>query len=312
MKRKLVKQGQKSLVVTIPTSWLERNHLKKGDDIELEERQRNIIISPTTMTAEKKQPYFLDVTDKDHFYTMRKLTMLYRLGYDEIHISSANKYITHLKKRKQISLKQFLSELTPRFIGMEIISEKETVIILKCFTAFSKEETQGIQRRIFLLLKEFMEKINNKETFEEQEAHDQVVKFINYHLRILHLDLDLHYKEKQLLYSFFTIQDKISDCLRHCAQEVKQNKITEETLQTLKEIFDFYNELYLLFYQFEKKQQQELIKKRYLLLAKIKEKRRSVQDMKLLYEAKFILDCVNDFYECKLGLELLKQENESQ
>lgn len=308
MKRKLVKQGPNSLVVTLPASWLERNHLKKGDNIELAEQQRTLLLAPVAAAPEKKMPYYLDVAEKDHFYAMRKLTMLYRLGYDEIHVSSANKQITHLKKRKQIPLKTFLRELTPRFIGMEIISEKEAAIVLKCFTAISKEETQSIQRRIFLLMKEFMERILSGNSFDEQEAHDQTAKFINYYLRMLHLDLDMQYQEKQLLYSFFTVQDKISDCLRHCAQEINKKKIEKETQQVLKEIFTFYNELYLLFYQFEKKQHAEFIKKRYVLLNTIKEKKRSLADMKLLYEAKFILDCVNDFYECQLGLELLKNE----
>lgn len=310
MKRKLVKQGPNSLVVTLPSSWLERNKLKKGDVIDMEELQRSVIISSATRLLEKKQPYLLDVSDKDHFYMMRELTMLYRLGYDEVHVSSASKHIMHLKRKKQILLKAFIHELTPRFIGVEIVSEKETSFVLKCFIAVSREETTGIQRRIFLLLKEFMGKIIRGEQFDEQQEHDQIVKFINYYLRILHLDLELHYKEKQLFYSFFTIQDKISDCLRHCAQEIKGKKIMTETLQTVGEIFSFYDDLYNLFYRFERSQQQNIVKKRYSLLIKIKENKRSVQDMKLLYEAKFILDCLNDFYECLLGLDLLKDESE--
>lgn len=308
MRRKLVKQGPQSLVVTLPTRWITENNLRKGREVIITESENKLIIAATE-EQKLRPPYVLNITDCAHYYIIRTITMAYRLGYDEMQIHNEKRVVTHLRKNKPVPTKKFMRELTRRFIGMEIVSENEEKVIIKCFTAVTPEEAKNVQRRIFLLLKEFMEKISSQKKYDPEEEHDRVAKFINYYFRILHTTTTMSNQEKMLLYSLFSVQDKIADVLRHCSILLaKIKKPEEKTRELLKEIFDFYNELYVFFYDPAKEEKRKIVQKRYALVKKVETCKASPEETKLLFEAKFILEIINDFYECAIGLKTIQRE----
>lgn len=45
MKRKVIQMAGKTMVVSIPSDWVKKYGIKKGDELELEKKNRNIIIS---------------------------------------------------------------------------------------------------------------------------------------------------------------------------------------------------------------------------------------------------------------------------
>ena len=45
MKRKLVKQGAATLMVSIPSKWAKANNLDKGDEVELDEFRNRLVLS---------------------------------------------------------------------------------------------------------------------------------------------------------------------------------------------------------------------------------------------------------------------------
>ena len=45
MKRRIIKQGNNSYTLTLPISWIKENHLRGGDEIEIDEEDSKLIIS---------------------------------------------------------------------------------------------------------------------------------------------------------------------------------------------------------------------------------------------------------------------------
>jgi phosphate uptake regulator len=304
MKRKLVRQGPQSLVVSLPSSWLKKNHLEKGNDVEIVEISNNLVVSGKEVVEKKiKEDYVLNIDEMDDYLIKRYLTVLYTQGYEEIVVTFSKKELMLLKKKKKVGVEKFISELTHRFIGMEVLTAEKNRIVLKCFTALSPEELNSVQRRIFLLILNFMRNIFDKE-FNRNLAHDNIAKFINYFFRILNASPEASLKDKELLYSFFTVQDKLSDYLRHIHYEVHKNKISKRTKEFVKEVFDLYEEMYKLFYKF--KDIHRVVEKRYELVRRLSKMRLTAAETRVIYEVKFVLEIINSFYEISIGRKLIE------
>ena len=55
MKRKLVKQGTTTLMISLPSKWLKNNALNKGDEIEISDDQNGLIITKGAAKQQKKK-----------------------------------------------------------------------------------------------------------------------------------------------------------------------------------------------------------------------------------------------------------------
>ncbi len=305
MRRKLVKQGPQSLVVSMPSEWIKKNKLKKGDEVELQEIANNIVVSGKEVVEPKvKDPYVLDIEGKDDALVKRYLTMLYRLGYEEIVITFTKQNIKRLKKGKNTKVESFISGVHNRFIGMEVIDSEKHKIVLKCFTKTDIQELKSVQRRIFLLILSFMENMFDKK-YDSQRAHDNVAKFINYFFRLLNSTPEASLANKELLYGFFLIQDRLIDYLQYTHQELcKVKTVSTKTKNILQELFYLYKDYYQLFYNFKEEDKVRIIEKRFELSKKIRKGKFTLPETKILYEAKFILVIFVDFYETLVGKEL--------
>jgi phosphate uptake regulator len=299
MKRKLVKQGPQSLVVSLPAYWLKKNHLKKGNEVEIDEISNNLVISGKEVIEKKiKEDYILNIEEMDDYLIKRYLTTLYVQGYEEIIIKFSKKKITELKKGKKIEIENFISKLTQRFIGMEILTSEKNKIVLKCFTALNPEELKNVQRRTFLLILNFMDNIFD-ENFNKNLAHDNIAKFINYFFRILNASPETSLKNKELLYSFFVVQDKLVDYLRHIHDELHKNRVSKRVKMYIKEVFSLYKDMYKLFYKFS--DTKKIVTKRYELVNKLSKMRLTNGETRVLFEVKFILEIINSFTEVAIA-----------
>ena len=54
MKRKIVKQGAATLMVSLPSAWLRENKLGKGDEIDLEVFDDNLFVSATNIDIKRE------------------------------------------------------------------------------------------------------------------------------------------------------------------------------------------------------------------------------------------------------------------
>jgi phosphate uptake regulator len=138
MKRKIVKHGQSTLTVSIPSKWAKNNNLHNGDLINIEASKDKLILS-------KEDKYFeeieIDLTEEEGWYINRILRHLYTSGYDEIKVN--------YEKSEQLNLiRKSLSQLT----GMEIVESNPKYCMLKCIVPSDNSDYHKIVNKIMWLI----------------------------------------------------------------------------------------------------------------------------------------------------------------
>lgn len=117
MKRKINLVGQNTLTVSLPSKWARKYHLKKGEEIEVVEKGRNLIINhqKESLLGEK----VVDLTYVKSF-ARRMIMMPYVHGYDSIKI--------HFKDKETLYK---IKECMRFFLGFELVEETPRYCVLK-------------------------------------------------------------------------------------------------------------------------------------------------------------------------------------
>src|SRR3989344_3053601 len=87
MKRKVSQIGPSTLMVSLPSKWVKKFNVKKGNEIDLEEDSNRLIIS--TGTASNQKRIELDI-GKFPSLTRMYIMEAYRSGFDEVSITFQN------------------------------------------------------------------------------------------------------------------------------------------------------------------------------------------------------------------------------
>ena len=138
MKRKVIKQGNNTLTITLPRKWTERFGIHAGDEINLEEQDHALLLR-----SEKVTP--LDVSAEISFHGLnqpilwRQMISAYRAGYDTIKIHFdpqavyRNIYTSYADFNKKISVSsiEVVRDAFNGLIGMEIIEHKKDFCVVK-------------------------------------------------------------------------------------------------------------------------------------------------------------------------------------
>lgn len=140
MKRKLIQMAGKTMVVSLPSSWVKKYGLKKGEEIDLEEKGRNIIIGIGSKQEKEGEEITIHIPSPDVFME-RSLHIWYRAGYDKIVVTFEDKNV--LRK---------VRDTVKKLLGFEIIKETDKNCTIKSVVTGMEEEFDNILRRIFLSL----------------------------------------------------------------------------------------------------------------------------------------------------------------
>lgn len=108
MKRKIVRQGNGGLTVSLPISWARERKLIPGDEVELRREDSRLAISATG-SAKKTKVLKFKRYNKSLLRTL--LSSYYRMGYSELQLSFDDSVPIAL-----------LAEIVPSLLGYEIIS----------------------------------------------------------------------------------------------------------------------------------------------------------------------------------------------
>ncbi len=169
MKRKVVKLGPATLVVSLPSKWVKKCNVDAGDELEIEEESRGLLI-----TSESKKESLKEIhvkVDKENKHDLRHiLTHIYRLGYNRIVITGAD--VEDVKKYTRDLL-----------MGFEITSRKDKVYIIENVAEPRDQKYEAILRRIFFII---------KDTQETTYRHIQQKRFNMQEIEDLRNQLDRH------------------------------------------------------------------------------------------------------------------------
>lgn len=228
MKRKVNLVGTNTLTVSLPTKWCQRNSVEKGTELYAAEHGRAITFSATerAQTAAKE----IDISRYDRFLLGRVLTVLYRTGASSITLVHTVSELPDERSGESRPVKTLIRDYCNRFIGMEITSQTATRTEIGCFLVEREQELNTIERRIYYLIRETLLEMNAamKESYESfhatsYEQHNNVVKYVNYAIRLLHT---AERGERTHRAIAFKAIDKLLDNMRHLSNAIATHGVT--------------------------------------------------------------------------------------
>ena len=149
MKRKAIQLAGKTLVVSLPSKWARRYGVRKGAEVEMEERGRQIVLS--TETESDVDRISMDVSGLDVEVVRRwLLPSLHKRGYDEIEIKYENDSF----------LKAIQETISDTFIGFAIVEQTKTRCLIRIVAREQEKEFDALLRRAFLVTKSLGEGIS--------------------------------------------------------------------------------------------------------------------------------------------------------
>ncbi len=246
MKRKIVQHGSSSLTVTLPNKWAEKYHLKKGEEINVEESGPLLIISTGKEAATDKK----EISASEYgVFTKNNLSHLYQLGYDELEI--------HYEDAKV--LEEIKSRL-PECMGFEIIDQKKNTVYIKSIAATLESEFDMLLRKAFLITNEMakeiaqsLEKGDYSHMKEIQEIEVLNNKFTDICIRILNKRGYKNPKRTMQAYEVVKNIERVADEFKYICELLKDCKkpLSKEAIQSFKEAVEYYMAFYNMFYKFD-------------------------------------------------------------
>jgi len=237
MKRSIVKQGAATMMISLPSKWVKKNKLEKGNEINLEEKGNELIISSEEKKIKKETE--INIGDFNDSSIRTILTNSYRLGFDKIKINFLN-------PKTSDRIEKIIKD---NLIGFEIIKKTDRSCEIENITEPSSEQFNNIFSKILLNIDDLYDIGVSMLKGEKKEFNDTEIKiqqFYNFCLRVITKDSTLNY---QLSWTFYTELIKAQREIYHMLKYLEKNNIKElketlELLQDSKKIFELLKKAY--------------------------------------------------------------------
>lgn len=265
MKRKLVKQGSATLMVSLPSKWVKSNNLGKGSEVDVEELEGNIIIR-TDKSKNEKNKAVVNISGFSPLIN-RILIALYIKGIDELEI----------KFSKIEEIKDFQKGVINELPGFEIMKQSSESFLVKDITGMWMQDIDEIIGRIFFILDSMAEELiysleNKSEIQQVIESDSAVNKFVSLCLRNLNKKGYTTFSKTSQVYSIVSNLEEVGDLFKKIAKESKKTKISSQQISILKEIKNQLNLFKDIFFKYEKQKLINFSKKHEYIKSNIKTK----------------------------------------
>ncbi len=144
MKRKIVKHGPSTFIVSLPSKWVKKYGIDKGDEVEVAERGKTIVVSPEV--TRESLGMSSDVSGLIPRLVDRLLARSYQKGYDRIELVHNDPVILETIRTK-----------VPELIGYEIMEQSDKTCIIQSISSRIEIDFDQSLRRAFLLVKQMVE-----------------------------------------------------------------------------------------------------------------------------------------------------------
>ena len=312
MKRKVIQIANSTQLISLPRKWSLQFGIKKGDELEVEEKGSQIIVS--TEKGVKNKNVVLDVTDMDRSSIIFYIRSAYRKGYDEIEIHYKRPMTTHLRKDERKKISSIIYEEVYHLIGVEILKQKEDMCVIKDISNSSEKDFDIILRRIFLLLIEMGNdllegaKTKNDELLNTiEDRHDNITKLVSYCLRLLNKKGYPDVTQTSILFYIISNLENITDILKWGGRDMTyfKPKFTNDAIKVMDGVIDLIRKYYKIYYKFDTKGASELYELRSSLLTKIKNhKLFSGKELIILNNLAHINEIIVNLTETKMCMHL--------
>lgn len=246
MKRNIILLGNKTYVVSLPLKWVKENNLNKGDELNLEIKDKNIVIS-LDKAKNKSECKRINIKELNPSLIWKIITSLYISGIDCIEIEMVPEQIDLIK------------EITSNLIGFVIFSYKEDFAVIKSL-AEPRENLSNIISKFLLGLKDnikqgidYWKKEDYSSLLELSHKDHELNKFIYYALRMIITSAGLPNKEKFKMFNLITSYEMCCDHIINLFSYAGKNKIklTYELNKEINNLFNCFSLLIKNYYKFD-------------------------------------------------------------
>jgi len=240
MKRKVVRQGAATLMVSLPSKWAHKVHLKKGDEIDIEESNGNLVISKEKVETKKQTT--INISSYSESSIRVALWNTYRAGYSRI--------VVNFSDEKQYKI---VKDVIKNYVvGFDVTKKEKNSCIVENITEPAEEQFDVLFRKILynisLLINITEERLRNKQTSDKyNEIVLKIHQYDNFCRRVI-AKRNLSGSEAYLLWSFLTLLIHGQRELYHLNRYLDKNKVKFTNFEfygKLRKIFDLLNEGYV-------------------------------------------------------------------
>lgn len=254
MIRKVIKQGNGTLTLTLPKEWTKEVGLCKNDQIEIILHQNGLTVRP--LETKNERSILVDIDKFDRMPLAKFLIACYELGFDTITLEFTKSTILAWNEPEQ-EISKVISYFVSRLVGFEILSQTKNSVTIGNI-AKKHEKFEALMSRIFFLIEE-----NIKNTIDSSKdkkllkdyttRHDAVTKLIALCIREINESEDFTKAEAINFGIILDILDKTTDFLRNSSKYALKEKciMTKENLKMAEMALKFVEEYRSLFSKFD-------------------------------------------------------------
>lgn len=316
VKRKIIKLGAATLVASLPSKWIKEFGLKQGDELEVEERGNELVLSASKQDIVNIKE--IDISGLDTKSADREVLGAYINGFEEIKIRFNEPVIKNLKRKEDIPVLSFIQEIVgPKMIGMELVEQRQNYCILKDLGTVQDGEFDRILKRVFFMLIsiceqtfEAVEKFDKKSALNLKFSRQNIERFLNYAMRILikrgYIE---NYNKTPHYFSLLHQLKAITQIFQLIGSELqlRDKKANPQVVLAVEEIASSFKMLYDLFYKYSPQLDVEMVKSRRkffdLINSLLYNKKLSVFDYVLVSRISFIVAHIFYLAEIRIWLQ---------
>lgn len=249
MKRKLVEQGGTTMMVSLPSKWIKRFELKKGDEVDVEIDGKQVHVSSETVNRTRQIQVNLEDTSPRVMKWV--ISGLHKFGYDEIEV-------IYNTSETLDTIDWLVKNL---LIGFTVIEQTAKRIVLKNVTQDTDIEFDSTLRRAFRVTLSLAESaldtlvegdtVNAEKLISLEQTNNQLT---NYCERILNKRGYVESKKTLFMYTIIWNLEKVADDYKYICQQIgkyQKAPYSESLITCFTDVNTMLKGYYELFYTFE-------------------------------------------------------------
>jgi len=247
--RKLISFGKGSFVISIPKPWIEKNKLKKGDLLGMEETHSGLMLTSNASPSKKEEKKITITVDGKGLDRLKaEIVSAYLNNYDLFEI------ITKDLKNDVMAIKNTLMDLA----GLEIMEQTSTRLVAKYLIDINEVSVNSLIRRMDIITRSMIEDtmkcMDNEcdyETVHQRDSDVNRLHFLAY--RVIRDALtnprirEAMGKDNWALQSDKSVVmriEKIADRQKRVARYLQNTRLDKQQLKKLKELYTTIQQVY--------------------------------------------------------------------
>lgn len=246
MRRKLVKQGASTLMVSLPAKWIQEHDLTKGSEISITPISSGLLISASDSLVKKETE--ISLTHDTYSFIKTSITTTYRMGYDRIKVN----YETDEQFK---ILNEVMKDC---LIGFEVVEKKDKYCLVENITEPSEDQFETILKKIFQNItslfhatKERLIDPQKRNLSDIQDIGRRIQKYDNFCRRVI-CKRKFRNKDSELFWTFLTLIIHAQRELYH-VNKLLEKKASNKLIDYLEKVENMYNLIVETYYNKNKK-----------------------------------------------------------